>query len=149
MEFKKQYGNTNYEDVRKFEEQVSSKLPADYESFLLTYNGGIPMKNRFLISSSQGFDSISVFFGLSLDKSSLNINYLLDYYAERFPLGIIPIGEDPGGNYICLDANQGGSYGKVYFQDHEIDNEDAQGNPTRDNLFLVADSFTEFLKSLQ
>ncbi|GAB3939867.1 hypothetical protein GCM10028805_00780 [Spirosoma harenae] len=148
MEFKKQYGSTSRDDIHNLEEKINSKLPADYESFLLTYNGGIPMKNRFLINSSQGFDSISVFFGLSFEKSHLNIDYLLDYYAERFPLGIIPVGEDPGGNYICLDANQGESYGKVYFYDHEIDNEDAQGNPTRDNLFLVADSFTEYLKSL-
>ncbi|MCK8495886.1 SMI1/KNR4 family protein [Spirosoma sp. RP8] len=149
MEFKMQFGRTTHKSIKEFEEKINFKLPTDYESFLLVYNGGIPLKNRFLINKLQGFDSIDLFFGLSLDKDFLNLNYQLDYYEDRFPPGIIPIGEDPGGNYICLDANQGENYGRIYFYDHEVENEYAQGNPTRNNLFLVAINFGEFLKSLQ
>lgn len=63
------------------------------------------------------------------------------------PTGILPIGHDPGGNYICI-ALTDENYGQIYFYDHEEPNEDSNGNVNWNNLYLVAKSFSEFLNKL-
>jgi hypothetical protein len=89
-----------------------------------------------------------LFFGINLEKTRFNILGVIEEGFSEFPSGVIPIGEDPGGNYICLNLNEGIDYGKVYFYDHEVENEDDEGNITWDNMYLVADSFKAFIELL-
>lgn len=144
---RKDFGTGTIEKIQYFESRMGLKFPSDYFEFLKKNNGGFPQKKVFLINETQGEDSLSVFFGIDLTNNYISINYLYENYEDRFPKGVIPIGEDPGGNYICINLNEE-SYGKIYFYDHEVENEDENGKLTWNNLYLIADSFTEFLEKL-
>ncbi len=56
---------------------------------------------------------------------------------------VLPIAEDPFGNFICLSINEE-DFGTIYFADHEY--EDAESG----YLFMskIASSFTEFLNCM-
>lgn len=80
------------------------------------------------------------FFGIhngEHDELGRNIE-LLD---GRLPNGFIPIGDDPGGNLICLGTNET-YYDKIYFWDHEEEHGDIS------NMYLLANDIYEFLKKL-
>jgi hypothetical protein len=62
------------------------------------------------------------------------------------PAGFLPLAVDPGGNLICLVIS-GTNTGKVYFWDHEEEVEEGQ-QPGYSNVYLIANSFNEFLNSL-
>ena len=148
MEFLKNFDMIFTPRIIAFEEKNNFKLPDDYFRFLKNYNGGYPTRDKFNISDSQGIDILDVFHGLDVKPRFSNLDYLVDNYTDRFIHHIIPIGHDAGGNYVCLNVNQGNDYGKVYFYDHEVENEDENGNLTWDNLYLIADSFSDFLEKL-
>ena len=60
-------------------------------------------------------------------------------YLNRLPAGMLPIALCPGGDLICLNMDKE-LFGKIFFWDHEhecLNNE----------LYLVADTFLEFLRS--
>ena len=64
---------------------------------------------------------------------------------DELPKGVVPIGQDMGGNTLCL-AVTGEDTGTVLFMDHE-----AETGPHEDgweNLYVCARSFTEFLEGL-
>lgn len=147
MKLQRDNGGTNYSSIDSFESKLSLSLPEEYREFLYQYNGGLTSEgsDTYLINEKQVV--IDRLFGIDT-KPSYDIESLLYSYADRFPKGIIPIGEDPGGNYICLNVNMGVDYGKVLFYDHEIENEDEQGRPTWDNLSLIANSFNSFTEQL-
>ncbi len=64
---------------------------------------------------------------------------------SELPNGVIRIGEDIGGNPICL-AVKGEDAEAVLFMDHEI--ETGSHEDGWDNLYFCSRSFTEFLESL-
>lgn len=149
MEFLRENGGIASRSITNFENKYSIVLPISYRKFLIQFNGGLTAKGSevFLINEYQKSSIIDKFYGLNIKESS-NIEFYLDNYYDIFPGGIIPIGEDPGGNYICLNANGNEDYGKIYFYDHEIDNENEDGTLNWNNLYLIANSFTEFLEKL-
>ena len=126
------------------------KLPKDYRLFLKTYNGGFPDPHKLEISPGQGKTSVDILYGIMDSTSSYDHLDLVRNFNNRkhqMPRGVLSIGHDPGGNYICI-ALTDDKYGEVYFYDHEESNQDSQGNLTWDNLYLVADTFTDFLNKL-
>jgi hypothetical protein len=58
------------------------------------------------------------------------------------PVGILPIGDDPGGNLICMCINRE-NYGKIYFCDHELE------DPETGFIIMsdIAKSFSAFIAS--
>ena len=148
MKLTENFGGTSPDRIQAFERKNNFKLPKDYSNFLLLNNGGYIEKGVFLINDFQGYDKIEVFHGFELNNEYSNLDYLVDMFPDRFIKNIIPVGRDGGGNYICLNVNEGEDYGKIYFYDHEVDNENNDGTLNWDNLYLVADSFTEFIEKL-
>lgn len=144
---RKDFGGGTIEKIQNFESKMGYRFPLDYLEFLKNNNGGFPQKKVFLINDAQGQDSLSVFFGVDLANNYISIDYLYENFGDRFPNGVIPIGEDPGGNYVCINLSDE-SYGRIYFYDNEIENENDDGKLTWDNLYLIAASFTEFLEKL-
>lgn len=142
------FGGLSTKRLKNFEEKHILRLPVDYRCFLLKNNGGYIENGNFLINDFQGEDRIEVFHGLDLKQRFSNIEYLIETYSDRFNVKVLPIGHDGGGNFICLDVNEGQNYGKVYFYDNEVDNENDDGSLNRDNLYLISNSFTEFLEKL-
>jgi hypothetical protein len=134
-------------DLRAAEQQLRIELPSDYKAFLLANNGGRPTPNRFPVannpSGSQGI--LDWLFGIHAGR-----HYSLLHEAAvtkgRVPAELLPIGEDPGGNLICL-AISGPNRNKVFFWILE-DEADEDEPPTYSNVYFVANSFTDLLESL-
>lgn len=121
------------QDVTHFEMGLGAVLPDDYRDFLLTYNGGHAEPAGFRVSA------VNSLFGFCQKHYCLLCNYYI--HQNRFPVGVVPIGNDAGGNMICLVVS-GLDRGKVLFWDHE------RGDDP-DSFSFLAGSFTEFLQSLR
>lgn len=131
--------------IDEFERYLGMPLPADYRRFLLEHNGGKPTPNVFLISAEKRSEDIVDFF---LGLKAARISFSLEEYASRrkdhLPSNLISIARDPGHNAICLSL-EGVDVGKVYFWDADFG---VVGAPDYSNLYLLADSFDEFLSKL-
>ncbi|RYZ87165.1 MAG: SMI1/KNR4 family protein [Proteobacteria bacterium] len=142
-------------EISRFEKLIGNKLPADYRYYIKNFRGGFldgyigyPMIENER-STSGGIDS---FFGLNSDDRYSLIRYYTMYCIEqkRMMPGMIPIGQDGGGNYVCLLLSKK-DYGKIYFWDHELEvdfDDPGESEEAFRNLYWIADSFTEFANSL-
>ena len=86
---------------------------------------------------------VNWFFGINTGKTYTDVEAALKTYRGRIPSRLFPIGDDPGGNLICL-STAGSDAGAVFFWDHEFEREE----PTEDNVYFIAGSFEEFLNGL-
>ena len=155
------------EHLGRIEMQLGYCLPKDYREFLSDYGGIFFPSAEFpmLEDNQQGECSIFTFFG-SAEKGTLadvyyeiQKNLEFEDEAEEFypgirqvrstvepimgmnwPKELLPIGSDQGGNLICL-ALFGLRPGAMFFW---------RSNPFPDaqNLYLIADSFDEFMHLL-
>ncbi len=141
-------------DVALLEQKLGMNLPMEYKKFLLLHNGGHPEKDCYPAISSK----ISGFYGTVFEGSDLAwfyafydgeySNLLKEYsrFKDRIPEGFVPIARDSFSNKICLCLN-GSEYGKIYFW--EFDYAVPYGEePTFDNMYLLANNFTDFINSL-
>jgi hypothetical protein len=135
------------EDIARVERRRGIKLPDDYRLFLLRHNGGRPERDAFPIVGDPLSDGGLLDWLYCIhdgDQYDLVENATL--YRGRMPPELLPIGEDPGSNQICL-AVTGPSNGKVYFWDREEEaGEDEK--PTYENIYFIANSFTEMIGGL-
>lgn len=133
-----------------FEKEHSLTLPDDYKYFLCnTLNGGsLSCKKTSIALPNNDATPINNFFGIDAHET-FNINEKMWILGdEDLPADMIPIANDPGGNFFFLKTSTEDA-GKVFFYDHEMESNDP---PTADNnpsLTVVANSFTEFLDSIE
>lgn len=141
--FIRTYSQATEEEVQAFEKLVGYKLPGDYRNFLLTQNGGEgPTPQSFKVATGET-TLLQRLYPLGCDKDDLIANF--NWKEGEFPKEVILIGQDLGGNFVCL-ALDGKKKGHVLFLDHETNTESPED--IWDNLFLIAPSFDEFLKGL-
>jgi hypothetical protein len=138
------------EEIDRTEKRIGRRIPPAYRKFLLEYNGGSPDPSDFTMATSPHgkteLGTIKSFLGIGTDKATLNLDYILETFEGRLPADLFPIARDPGGNLIAL-GTEGSKTDKVYFWDHE--READEGNPpTNRNLYLVSESFDQFIGSL-
>jgi cell wall assembly regulator SMI1 len=130
--------------IQRFEREFAIVLPAEYREFLMNYNGGYPEPDAFRFMGSEDGSSVDRFLSLAAGELS-DLRQYLKIYRGRVPGSFLPIAHDPGGNLLCIGTT-GGEFGKVYFWDHE---KEADGvAPDMSNMYLVADSFSDFLQRL-
>jgi hypothetical protein len=135
-------------EILIFEKKIGKNFPDSYKNFLLKYNGGHPKFNVFSYQINGGFleSAVHYFLGLTDDDSdSLEEN--LAAYQGRLPNDCFPIAYDANGNLILL-ALEGANREKVYFWDHENEVDEGE-EPDYRNVYLIANSFDEFLANLQ
>lgn len=134
-------------EIAEFEQFIDYKLPDDYKTFLLKYNGGRPAHDVFdFYLYKEDASSVNMLFSLGKEKF-FNLYSFYINYKQRIPLGFIPIANDPGGNLILMnliDAKNG-----IYFWDHEFEADEALNEiPSMSNMCLIKPSFNEFIDSL-
>ncbi|MBK9260029.1 MAG: SMI1/KNR4 family protein [Polyangiaceae bacterium] len=142
------FGTITIDAITQFESRRNLSLPDEYKRFLLTSNGGRPVPDAFDVPGWAHENSgMQAFFGVQTGNS-YDLERELDVYDDRIPRDLLPIGCDSFGNIICLGI-EGKRRGKIYFWDHE-DELDENGLHRQDysNVFLVANSFGEFLDKL-
>ena len=145
------------QDIAAMERELGVSLPSDYVAFLRKHNGGRPKPIMFPIydevyneepaagASSYKKGVLSFFVGISKDDYNDLLNFA-KLSEDRVPPEVLPIGRDVFGNLICL-AVAGPNRGKVYWWFHEEEADEGEP-PTYNNIYFVADSFTELLNSL-
>ncbi len=86
------------------------------------------------LNDKKGYQSLEVLYGLGKGKNS--IEEKVSQYVGELPPMIIPIGEAPGGNLICVDKA-----GAVYLWDHE--------SQRGEGLWRIASSIDAFIGRLE
>ena len=129
-----------------FENKYSVSLPETYRKFLLKTNGGRPENAVFPIRglALNPFGSVNCFFGLDPIYKSCDLSRWLDWFDGRIPLKFIPIADNGGVDYICLDLRSNNE--RVVFWDHA--HFWSTGEWRESDLYLIADTFDKFLSSL-
>jgi hypothetical protein len=134
-------------DLAALEVQLGLALPEDHREFLLRYNGGawrhgVQCKVR---APSWCVDEIIVhsIHGIVPDSrfGASDIRQDFEAFRDRIPAGGVPI-MNAAGDPIFLDLGPA-NYGKVYYynRSHEGDEENL--------VYLISDSFAEFIQALQ
>lgn len=137
------------EQIKNLEEKLRFNFPFEYKHHLLKNNGGRCEPNLFSFKEKEKLSQSSLDWFLALyDGEYDNLeNYFNSYKIEekRMPDSVFPIGHDPVGNLICMDANDC----KIYFWDHEKEVDyNYFSNNDRSNLYLIAETFDLFLSNL-
>lgn len=137
-------------ELDRFEQSHHRQIPAVYRKFLLEHNGGQPDPSEFRMRSgstnSEETGAVKRFFGINTTEHTLDLAYALETFKGRIPDLLFPIARDPGGNLIGI-ATEGPDQGHVLFWDHEREADEGQP-PSQKNLYLIANSFEEFLSGL-
>jgi cell wall assembly regulator SMI1 len=139
------------ERLQQFEHYVGYRLPPDYREFLRSY-GGVSLTDHVVapaLDSRADPDadlfSISDFYGFYRAVSTGPCPYdLFQNYRtlkDALPAGMVPFGES-GDNRFCISCSLR-DYGRVYCL------VPGQFSDDTDTLYLIANSFTEFMESLQ
>ncbi len=151
-------------ELSSIENTLVVTFPSDYRLFLVQYGCATfeeyvdfqPLDRLPSHISAEGTGHFAYFYGAeSEEANSLSSN--IKAFRGRIPGTMIPIGDDGGGNQICLGI-RGTALGKVFYWDHEAE-ADEDENADRDshevaatspatNVYLVAESFGDFIRRL-
>lgn len=126
-------------ELDAFEAEKGFRIPADYRDFLteqcafyVADDFGYPMREISELTSDDGNEKLEYFYNREFVTGS-------EAFAKNWGGNVLPIGENMGGDYVCIGI-RGNYYGKIYFLYHEDEERE-------DGLYLIADSFEEFLLS--
>jgi hypothetical protein len=135
------------EAIAELEASLGVELPEDYKSLLKERNGGWLEPNSF--PSELGASLRCLFSAGPNDDEDLDD--LLQAFHElylpyidveyRLRTGMLPIGEDEGGNRVCVRV-AGEDYGSVWFWQHDALLDE-------DPFTRLSDGFGDFFEALQ
>jgi SMI1-KNR4 cell-wall len=135
--------------ITQFEIQIETAFQSNYRDFLQHY-GGYAFDRLVCYPYLEPFyggkeGSLDLFFGL-IDDENYGLLNNWNIYKGRMPSNLLPIATDPGGNIICLSLDKE-TQEAIYFWDHSEEGIDNK-SPRYSNIYLVANSFDEFMNSL-
>ncbi len=152
IEMKNEMPAITLEYLQKEQEMWRQSLPADYQSFLLKTNGGVPVKRSFRFKEQEHMvvQFLSVFAEPENNEfGSLDIDVILSQIEDRLTdnedligVEVLPIAELFAGDYICIDFKENPNEPCICIWDHE---ESMELEPV---TYRLADSFSDFLKML-
>ncbi|MGG0458367.1 SMI1/KNR4 family protein [Bacillus mycoides] len=137
--------------------QLGFQLPQDYIDCVKINGGASVLPEEFNVGNVERcFGSLFSFD----EESSEYIVKKYEIYKPTLPQNVFPIANDPAGNLICLDCKNNTENLIVVFWEHENAGEkemlmrqegltEAQVEElARENVFYIADTFTDFLSEL-
>ncbi|MGG2134686.1 SMI1/KNR4 family protein [Bacillus sp. S2(2024)] len=137
--------------------QLGFQLPQDYIDCVKINGGASVLPEEFNVGNVERcFGSLFSFD----EESSEYIVKKYEIYNLTLPQKVFPIANDPAGNLICLDYKNNTENPIVIFWEHENAGEkemlmrqegltEAQVEElARENVFYIADTFTDFLSKL-
>jgi SMI1 / KNR4 family (SUKH-1) len=146
VRFEQAFPGASAEQIESVEEELGVELPDDYRRFLERHNGG-DLEDNFLPPKADASARYLYSAGPNADDDIYDLVSAAAFYRPGSPADpeidadYLPIGEDDGGNVICLKV-RGDDGGAVYLWSH-----DAFENT---NPFTrLADSFEAFFESLR
>jgi len=127
-------------DLDDFEKDANIILLAEYRSFLLRHNGGLPSPDVIDVKGAPGSPTdVQVFFGIGRPVESSDLQWNRRTFVERLPSKWLPIARDSGGNLFCLSVS-GPDAGSAMYVDLD------QALP---GFYFVPRSVDEFLDKLR
>ncbi|MFI5625001.1 SMI1/KNR4 family protein [Nocardioides sp. NPDC051685] len=125
--------------LQELEERLGARLPQPYRDYLATQDGG----------ALEGYNNhgIEIICGVGDVPKWSSLWHLLNTQSDVIPDGFIPVGSDAGGGLFLL-AVAGADHGSVWHQSSETE-VDAAGNVTPVSRERLADSWDEFLSSIE
>lgn len=141
----------NDRDLDDSERLMNAKIPLQLRNFMLEHNGGMPENDAFLDDDGEWVAIHELIPIKYYKESSNNKNRLMPYIAmdlwERklIPKNFLPFAIDCGGNYFCIDLNNGKIY--YYTLDDWSDNLSVTDNQSKSTNYLC-DSFNDFISKL-
>jgi hypothetical protein len=152
----------NEGEMRTIEQEIGATIPSAYRSFVQRF-GACTVSGVATFSTidrlpqyitRDGRALFGTFFGASSETydESNSLVWNVENYKDRIPDWLLPIADDGGGDILCL-AVSGPDRGKVYFWDMRQEMGEVERNALgvsdrHKNIYLVADSFDEFLYRL-
>ncbi len=129
------------EEINTFIKKLGTPpLPDDYMEFLIQHNGGVPSPNTYFIQNHpEKFCDIHSFFGIEVQIEARCLDWIFYECQDYIPRNLFPIGNSSTNDLICLSLS-GETRGGVFFLDCMAE--------TNDNVYKIANSFTEFLEGL-
>lgn len=92
------------ENIVMVEKKIGFQLPRDYVKLVMKYNGGRPRPKRF--DTNDSFDRVFKSL-ISLNPNDPgNLFSVLEWLGDRIQRSLVPIAEDPSGNYLCYDFSR-------------------------------------------
>jgi len=127
-------------EIENVEKHFGVRFPVDYIECILENNGGYPSHRIFFVNGRE--EGINNFICVVDDEHGI-IKTAQDI-SDRLESGLVPFARDAGGNYVCFDYRNNALSPSVVFWEHEKAFLGAD-----DSIVKVADSFTQFMNSLQ
>lgn len=139
--FEQSSENVSDEQLSGAEQLLGVKFPVEYREEVQNFGGSFGDVAFLVDRPSEGFDRCSIGLLLSLLPQSRNSIYRVMAAWEEHELSarLIPIAEDGGGNYLCLDYRNGDEPDVVFYF-HELSGDDG--------IIFVCSTFAEFLTRL-
>lgn len=99
-------------DIERLQNKEEGSLPEPYKQFLATYGAAT---FSVFVNCTPHSDPLLFGWFYGLDE----LVGAVDDFEDVLPEGIMPIGDDGGGNQFCLGV-RGKDFEKVYFHNHSI-----------------------------
>ena len=103
------------EDIDQFESRFGIQFPPDYRRFLLEYNGGTTLPNRFETEDGKIESMVVRFFSMyDPEDDALEDEYTDLSLDDELPSNLLPIAIDPVEDRIVISLS-GDDRGAVYY----------------------------------
>lgn len=172
------YGNAftpiSEEQISALEKTLDCRFPEDYRKFATTFGActfhGESPENPYVVFRSsealpahianEGLSLFDAFYGSDIGANDpYGLKQRINFYMGRMPTNVVPIGDDGGAGVICLGLRNNDK-GKVFYWDQRNERlseeehfeEYLAARPPESlyqNMYLIADSFIDFLQQLQ
>lgn len=131
-------GDLSEEEITKFEKEYNVKFPKPYRNFMLKYNGGDTDPGHYKYGNKT--TDIMTFYNLEwLDNEK--------YISELIKNNLLPIAFDVYNFPVCIGLSED-NLDKIFIFEIEIPNLEIKKKKfDKDKLFLLANTFEEFLNS--
>lgn len=136
--------------IAAWEMMQNISLPQDYRNFMVKYNGGSVFPRLFkhrmelLQAGSYVDETGETYLDLIFPWEFVESHWRRETYGDGVPPEHIVIGEDPGGIQILMSVGPA-DQGSISSWYHSTS---AWGTKENNKTYALADSFTDFLRSL-
>lgn len=148
IQFYKEYGKLNNDDLEKFEEEYDLNLPDDYRTFLKAHNGGLnPLYQvvRIELNSNEIMQAVFyTFYGIGDIPRHARMRFVNEKINGHGPF--LSIGDDSTNDTFLMSLREP-DYGTIYFWEPVLIPELIMDGAEK-NVYPVAETFSAFIDNL-
>ena len=135
------------DQITRFENKISQKLPKSYVEFLLRCNGGSPHRATFPINglALNPTGKIHYFFGIGAEFESYDLTKKYEIFQRDIPAGVIVIACTAGSHYICLNLRKEQEKVVYWDQGHFW----GTGEWREQDLYEIAPTFEGLIRAME